>query len=112
MKGEIDTSFCTSQRDLFSSGLAAQIGMNAFGVWLAIKSHADYNTGKCWPGMRLLSRLTNLSLGSVQKSVQILIDARLLRVVEQGKGKRSTSYIPRERLDVRLGRPHLQSPTS
>ena len=54
MQGRIDTSFQTLQRDLFSSGLAAKIGMNAFGVWLAIKSHADYNTGKAWPGMRRL----------------------------------------------------------
>ena len=39
MEGRIDASFQTVQRDLFTSGMAAQIGMNAFGVWLAIKSH-------------------------------------------------------------------------
>lgn len=103
MKGEIDTSFITNQRDLFTSGLAAQIGMNAFGVWLAIKSHSDYNTGECWPGMRRLSELTRLSLGAIQKSVQILLDAKLLRLALAGKGKRSAKYVARERLDVRIG---------
>lgn len=105
MQGQIDTSFQTLQRDLFSSGLAAKIGMNAFGVWLAIKSHADYNTGQAWPGMRRLAELTGLSLGSVSNSVRALVEAKLLRVlfVAKGKSRRGSTYIARERMDVRLG---------
>jgi Helix-turn-helix domain len=103
MKGEIDTSFETLQRDLFASGMAANIGMNAFGVWIAIKSHADYNTGECWPGMRRLSDLTGLSTGTVQKCIHTLVDARLLRIITEGAGKRSNRYVARERLDVKLG---------
>lgn len=105
MQGRIDTSFQTLQRDLFASGLAARIGMNAFGVWLAIKSHADYNTGAAWPGMRRLAELTGLSLGAVSNSVKALVDAKLLRVIEVAKGKsrRGNTYIARERMDVRLG---------
>ena len=103
MKGEIDTSFETLQRDLFASGMAATIGMNAFGVWIAIKSHADYNTGECWPGMRRLGDLTGLSTGTVQKAVKTLVEAKLLRIVSEGAGARSTRYVARERLDVRLG---------
>ena len=103
MKGEVDTSFITSQRDMFTSGLAAQIGMNAFGVWLAIKSHSDYNTGECWPGMRRLSELTHMSLGAVQKSAQILLEAKLLRLVHAGKGRRSATNVARERLAIRVG---------
>lgn len=106
MQGRIDTSFQTLQRDLFSSGLAAKIGMNAFGVWLAIKSHADYNTGKAWPGMRRLSDLTGLSLGLIHKCVQVLVEAHLLRVVEPAKGssgRRGQTYIACERMDVSVG---------
>lgn len=105
MEGHIDTSFQTVQRDLFASGLAARIGMNAFGVWLAIKSHADYNTGQAWPGMRRLAELTGLSLGSVSNCVRALVDARLLRVVTVAKGRsrRGSTYVARERMDVRLG---------
>jgi hypothetical protein len=43
MEGRIDASFQTVQRDLFTSGMAAQIGMNAFGVWLAIKQGLAWN---------------------------------------------------------------------
>ena len=104
MQGRIDTSFQTLQRDLFASGLAAKIGMNAFGVWLAIKSHADYNTGKAWPGMRRLSDLTGLSLGLIHRSVQTLVDAHLLRVDKVSKGgRRGQTYVACERMDVRLG---------
>lgn len=105
MQGRIDTSFQTVQRDLFSSGLAAQIGMNAFGIWCAIKTHADFDSGKAWPGMRRLAELTDLSLGTVSKEVNRLIAHQLLRVVEKSKGagRRGQTYVARERLDVKLG---------
>lgn len=103
MQGEIDTSFTTSQRDLFTSGMAAQIGMNAFGVWLAIKSHADFNDGEAWPGIRRLAEMTGLGKSTVDRAIQTLIDAKLLRVLATGKGHKTSRYIARERLDVKLG---------
>lgn len=105
MEGHIDTSFQMVQRDLFTSGLAAKIGMNAFGVWLAIKQHADFDTGKAWPGMRRLAELVGISLSTVSESVKVLVDAKLLRVdvVSKGKGRRGNTYTARERLDVRIG---------
>ena len=45
IRGDIDTTYHTQQRDMFASGLAAEIGVNAFAVWHAIKSHADFQTG-------------------------------------------------------------------
>ena len=75
-------------------------------MWLAIKSHADFNTGQAWPGMRRLAELTGLSLGTVLKSVRRLVDARLLRIAQVVKGsnsRRGNTYIARERMDVRLG---------
>lgn len=104
MEGRIDASFQTVQRDLFTSGMAAQIGANAFVVWLAIKSHADYNTGKAWPGMRRLADLTGLSLGPVHRAIQVLLEAHLLRVEKESKGgRRGQTYVACERMDVRLG---------
>lgn len=101
MRGSVDTSFQTMQRDLFNSGMAAHIGMNAFGVWLAIKNHADYNTGECWPGMRRLAELTGIGSSSVQRAIKTLIEAKLLRV-DPSKRKGNT-YVARERMDIRLG---------
>lgn len=101
MQGSVDTSFQTMQRDLFNSGMAAHIGANAFVVWLAIKNHADYNTGECWPGMRRLAELTGLAVGSVQKAVKTLTEAKLLRV--DPTKRKSNTYVARERMDIRLG---------
>jgi DNA-binding transcriptional regulator YhcF (GntR family) len=103
MGADIDTTFQTMQRDLFTSGIAAQIGMNSFGVWQAIKSHADKETGECWPSQRRLGEMTGLSLGAVNKCVETLEKAKLLRVVAKGGRTRATTYVARERLDVRLG---------
>lgn len=105
MQGRIDTSFQTLQRDLFASGLAAEIGPNAFVTWLAIKNHADFESGLAWPGMRRLSVLTGLPLSSVSKAVQRLLSHHLVRVVapSRGKSRRGQTYLACERLDVRLG---------
>jgi hypothetical protein len=104
---EANQQYLTVQADVFDSGLAREIGMNALGLWLAIKKHADYNTGECWPGQRKLVELTGLSSKTVVTGIKTLVDARLLRVVEEGGGKRSARYIARERLDVYLYRRRL-----
>lgn len=105
MQGNIDTSFATGQRDLFESGLAAEIGMNAYGVWMAIKHHADFETGQAWPGYRRLAELTGLSKNTITAVVRRLIEAKLLRVIRAGSQRgRGQTYIARERLDVRLGK--------
>jgi DNA-binding MarR family transcriptional regulator len=100
---EINQSYFVTPTDIFDSGLARTIGMNAFGVWCAIKRHADYNTGECWPGMRRLSELTGLSTSTIQSAVDRLVQAKLLRVTKGGAGSRSNRYVARERLDVHVG---------
>lgn len=99
--GDIDTTYHTQQRDMFASGLAAEIGVNAFAVWHAIKSHADFHNGRCWPGIRRLMLLTGLSTDPVQAGVRRLVECHLLRIV--GKRRQTNVYIARERLDVRVG---------
>jgi hypothetical protein len=101
IQGQIDTSYQTLQRDLFESGLAARIGSSAFVVWSAIKTHADYNNGVCWPGIRKLMKDTGLASATVQNAIATLETERLLRS-RRGKGQRIL-YVARERLDVRLG---------
>lgn len=103
MDGKIDSTFGTFQRDMFESGLAAEIGANCFIVWVAIKSHADFNTGKAWPSIRRLADITGLSVNTVQKAINGLISSNLLRIDSKGNTRTSTRYIARERLDVRLG---------
>lgn len=104
LTGQVDSTFTTQQRDLFTSGLLAEIGVNAFAVWSVIKYYADYQTGKAYPGMREIGRKIGLSKDSVSRAIPILINAHLLRVVEDSKyKKRGQTYVARERITVRLG---------
>lgn len=96
----IDSSFMTTQRDLFESGLVAEIGANAFAVWMALKWHSDYATGHAFPGVRRLAELVGLNKDTISRCLHALEEARLLRTTPRGRGK---TYIARERLDVRLG---------
>lgn len=96
----IDSSFATVQRDLFESGMVAALGPNAFAVWMALKHHADYNSGRSFPGVRRLAELVGLNKDTVSRCIHTLTEARLLRSTPRGRGK---AYVARERLDVRLG---------
>lgn len=99
----VDTSFTTMRRDMFTSGLAAQIGGNAFIVWCAIKYFADYSTGKAWPGMRAIADKVGLGLGSVKRAIDVLVDAKLVRVVGAHSKQRGQTYVATERLLVTVG---------
>lgn len=103
MEGRIDSTFGTFQRDMFESGLAAEIGANCFIIWIAIKTHADFNTGTAYPSIRRIADITGLADKTVQKALKELQAAHLLKVIKTGNQRQSTRYIARERLDVRLG---------
>lgn len=103
LQGQIDSSFQTEQRDLFASGTVAEIGVNAYAVWSAIKYHADFNTGEAWPGMRKLGELVGLSKSAVDRAVDTLERAHMLRVVKGPTKRKGQTYIARERMAVRIG---------
>lgn len=104
MEGRIDSTFGTFQRDMFESGLAAEIGANCFLLWIAIKTHADFNTGTAYPSIRRLAEITGMADKTVQKAIKDLQEAHLLKIVKAGNQRQSTRYIARERLDIRLGK--------
>lgn len=104
MEGEIDSTFQTQQRDMFTSGIVAEIGVNAYAVWSVIKCYADFMTGEAYPGMREIGKKIGLSQPTVSRAVDILKDAHMLRIVDSAKFKRKgQTYVARERLAVRLG---------
>lgn len=100
MQGQINTTFGTFQADLFDSGLAAEIGANAFIVWCAIKGHSDFNNGVSYPGIRRLMEKTGLASATVQKALKRLEESHLLRSWVKRKRR---YYVARERLDVKIG---------
>ena len=103
MEGRIDSSFTTEQRDLFASGIVAEIGTNAYAVWHGIKFYADYNTGKAFPGMRTLGEKLGISAPTVMRAIEVLIKAKMLRVVQSHTKRRGQTYIARERMSVTVG---------
>lgn len=104
IEGHIDSSFTTEQRDLFASGIVAEIGVNAYAVWCAIKYFADYNTGHAWPGMRKLGEKLGLSAATVKRAIDQLESARMVRIVAGSGRRKGQTYIARERMSVRLGK--------
>lgn len=103
MEGRIDSSFTTEQRDLFASGIVAEIGVNAYAVWHAIKYYADYNTGKAFPGMRTIAAKLGIGVGSVSRAIESLEAAKMLRIVQGHSKRRGQTYIARERVSVTVG---------
>ena len=103
MEGRIDSTFGTFQRDMFESGLAAEIGANCFITWIAIKTHADFNTGTAWPSIRRIAEITGLADKTVQKALKDLQTHHLLKIVKTGNQRQSTRYLACERLDIKLG---------
>jgi DNA-binding transcriptional regulator YhcF (GntR family) len=103
MEGRIDSSFTTEQRDLFASGLVAEIGVNAYAVWQAIKYYADFKTGEAFPGMRTLGQKLGLGKSTVDRAIDRLEAAKLVRVTKNHTKRRGQTYIARERLRVTLG---------
>lgn len=101
LRGDIDTTYMTQQRDMFESGLVAEIGVNAYAIWNAIKCHADFETGVAWPGIRRLVEMCGISNMTVQGAIKTLQAAHMLRVKK--RGRRSNEYVARERMDIRVG---------
>jgi len=103
IQGKIDSSFTTEQRDLFASGIVAEIGVNAYAVWHAIKYYADYNTGEAFPGMRAIGEKLGISKDTVQRAIESLATAKLVRIVRAHSKRRGQTYIARERMSVTVG---------
>jgi len=104
IQGKIDSSFTTEQRDIFASGIVAEIGVNAYAVWHAIKYYADYNTGEAFPGMRAMAKKLGISQPTVQRATEKLIEANMLRVIKAAGKRRGQTYIARERISVTVGK--------
>jgi DNA-binding transcriptional ArsR family regulator len=102
IQGKIDSSFTTEQRDLFASGIVAEIGVNAYAVWHAIKFFADYNTGEAFPGMRTLGSKLGLSPQTVMRAIESLEAAHMVRIIKPHTKRKGQTYIARERMTVNV----------
>ena len=100
LTGKIDPTYLSIQRDFFESGLAAKIGSKAFMTLCAIKAHADFRNGVCYPSIRRLMELTRSASSTVQTAIDQLQKNRLLHIYKKSQPNR---YIAREHLSVTIG---------
>lgn len=56
------------------SGLASSIGGNPFMIMMLIKSHVNKDTGKCYPSIRRLMKLSGLAINTVKACIKTLED--------------------------------------
>lgn len=70
--------FSLDKRFITDGVIAGIKQISVLKVLLALSSHADFNTGKCWPGMRTLMHETGLEQASVYAALRVLIAMRIV----------------------------------
>ena len=84
-------------RGMIKDKMMAKLGLPAFGVYIAIKSHTDLNTGNAWPSVALLGETVGIAKETVLKAIKTLVEAGLLRVEKRG---RTNSYSVIEKINI------------
>lgn len=84
-------------RSMLDSRDIAKMGPYATTVYLAIKAHTNWETGKSWPGIELIMELTGISKVKVIQSLSVLVDFGYLSKEKIG---RQNVYRLREKVPV------------
>ena len=74
-----DTRYVLLLSAIISSGKAAEIGPIALAVLVCLRTHANYQTGRCSVGQRLISKQIGASTGSVAKAIKLLEEQGLIK---------------------------------
>lgn len=69
-----------------------QIGPTAFAVYAYLSRFVSNETQTCWPSMATMAERLQLSKSTIHRSLQVLTEAKMLRVVEKGKQHSSSEY--------------------
>jgi len=68
---------------LIKSGLLAELKSATVVVYCVLLSYADFNTGRCFPGIPTISTLSGLNRTTVMRSIKELEDWGLLKVIRR-----------------------------
>ena len=68
---------------LIKSGLLAELKSASVVVYCVLLSYADFNTGRCFPGITTISTLSGLNRTTVMRSIKELEDWGLLKVIRR-----------------------------
>lgn len=92
-----DTRWFHLFRSMIDSGDCARIGPHAMVVYLVIKAHANFETGRSFPSVTTIAAKAGVSEKQVKRSLVVLVEAGYLAKRREG---RKNLYTPLERFPV------------
>lgn len=95
---EADTQWFHVFKSMIESGELANISGSAIKVYLVIKSHSNYKSGKSFPSEETMAEKSGLSVSQVKRCVKELKELAYLSVTKQG---RKNHYMLKEKVSVR-----------
>ncbi len=84
-------------RDMIDSGDVAKMGPHAVTVYLVIKAHTNFSTGRAFPGIETIVEKSGISQRQVIKELKILED--LGYITKEKKGRHNV-YTLREKVNI------------
>jgi DNA-binding transcriptional ArsR family regulator len=92
-------------RDMVESGDVAKMGPHAVTVYLVIKSHTNFSTGRAFPALETIVEKSGVSIAQVKRELKTLEENGYISKEKKG---RSNVYTLREKVNIMDGdgRPH------
>ena len=84
-------------KTMIDSGDVAKMGPHAATVYLVIKSHTNFSTGRAFPSRETIAEKSGVSLAQVKRSLTTLASLGYLTITKKGRGN---SYTLREKIEV------------
>jgi len=87
-------------RDMVESGDVAKMGPHAVTVYLVIKAHTNFATGRSFPALETIAEKSGISTAQVKRSIKVLEEYQYITKEKKG---RSNTYTLREKVCISGG---------
>lgn len=91
-----DTRYVLMLSAIISSGQAAEIGPIALAALVCLRTHANYQTGRCSVGQRLIAKQIGASPNATGKALRLLEEQNLIKRVSPHNNTRAVYEIQDE----------------
>jgi biotin operon repressor len=93
-------------KDMIDNGDVSKMGPTVTTVYLVIKAHTNFSTGRAFPAHETIAEKTGLSVETVKRSITTLVE---MGYVIKGKAGRSNLYTLREKLSIKDSEGEVQA---
>lgn len=84
-------------KNMIDSGDVAAMGPHAATVYLVVKAHTNFNTGRAFPALDTIVEKSGVSLAQVKRSLKTLEELGYINKAKQG---RVNTYTVREKVEI------------